>query len=126
MIGAGRAARVFAYGAPIDLRKGFEALSSLVTHALGHELLKGDVYLFVGRRRRGARVLYFDGTGLCILSKRLLKGRFAALWSEGERGPLELTQSELLLFLEGCELVGKRPLSPAKLTSKDLALSPRM
>lgn len=63
--------------------------------------------LFVGKCRRRAKVLWFDGTGLCLLAKRLEKGRFAAVWSTPE-----LTQSELMLFLEGSEAVGRVPLSP--------------
>jgi len=72
-----RAVRVFACAAPADMRKGFDGLGALVEQQLGGQLLKGDVFLFVGRCRRRAKVLYFDGTGLLLLTKRLFKGRFA-------------------------------------------------
>jgi transposase len=54
----------------------------------------------------------WDGTGLCIFQKRLERSRFAALWREDSE-VVTLTASELALFIEGCELVGHRKLSPA-------------
>jgi transposase len=64
-----RAVRVFAYAAPVDMRKGFDGLGALVEQQLGRQLLKGDVFLFVGRCRRRAKVLHFDGTGLVLLTR---------------------------------------------------------
>lgn len=113
MIGSTRQVSVFAFGAPADLRKGFDGLMSLVTLELRRDPLSGDLYLFVNRTRQRAKVLLWDGTGLCIYAKRLERGRFAALWRDGERASLRLTTSELALFLEGSTLVGKVPLSPA-------------
>lgn len=110
MIGPGSRTRVFAYAAPCDMRKSFNSLSGLVT-AMGHELAAGDVFLFVGRTKKRAKVVWYDGTGLCLLAKRLDQGRFAAVWDQAS-GELELTMSELALFLEGCQVVGRMPLSP--------------
>ncbi|HEX8438187.1 IS66 family insertion sequence element accessory protein TnpB [Archangium sp.] len=117
MIGSTRRLAVYAYGQPCDMRKSYDALSGLVTQALGRDFLSGDVFLFVGRDRKRAKALFWDGTGLCLYAKRLEKGRFAPLWQR-ERGaqPLVLTVSELALFLEGSELVGRAPLSPAPYT----------
>ena len=122
MIGLTRAVRVFAYGAPVDLRKGFNGLSALVEQEMKHRLVDGDVYLFVGRKPRRARVLYFDGTGLCLLSKRLERGRFARPWERADGGTVSLTLSELALFLEGSELVGRKVLVPPTFDEKDLAV----
>ena len=77
-----RAVRVFACAQPVDMRKGFDGLSALVEQHLGQQLLQGDVFLFVGKSRRRAKVLYFDGTGLVLLHKRLFQGRFARPWPE--------------------------------------------
>lgn len=122
MIGCTRAVRVFAYGAPVDLRKGFNGLAALVEQEMRHRLLDGDVYLFMGRNPRRAKVLYFDGTGLCLLAKRLERGRFARLWARGE-GAIALTLSELALFLEGSELVGRKTLVPPTFEQKELAVN---
>lgn len=99
---------------------------SPVGQEMGQEVLSGDLFLFVSRNRIRARVLVFDGSGLCLLSKRLERGQFASLWREGGRGPLRLSQGELPVFLEGSQLVGRRSLVPAEMTEKDLALGARV
>lgn len=113
MIGSTRRLTVHAYGAPCDMRKSFDTLSALVVQQMKLELLSGDVFLFVGRSRKRAKALFWDGTGLCVYSKRLEQGRFAAPWTRGDGAALKLTMSELALLLEGSELVGKQVLSPA-------------
>ena len=112
MIGSTRAVRVFAYSQPADMRKGFDGLYGLVKDHLKADPLSGDMYLFVASNRKRAKVLLWDGTGLCLYAKRLEKGRFAQLWGEAAQ---ELTMAELQLFLEGSGLVGKVRVSPAQL-----------
>jgi len=115
MIGSTRSVRVFAYSAPTDMRKGFDGLYGLVKDQLDEDPLSGDMFLFVSRDRKRAKVLLWDGTGLCLYAKRLERGRFARLWAgEGEE-KVPLTLSELQLFLEGSRLVGKVPISPQQL-----------
>ncbi len=111
MIGAGRRVPVYAHGAPVDMRKSFDTLAALVREHIKHDVLDGALYVFVGKDRRRAKVLYWDGTGLCVLAKRLEKGRFAAPW-EKKTLLVQWTTSELSLFLEGSELVGRVALSP--------------
>lgn len=109
MMWGGRRLRAYGYAIPADLRKGFDGLSGLVREELGRDPLSGDLFLFVSRNRIRAKVLYWDGTGLCVYAKRLERGKFASLWSEGGEA-VRLTTSELALFLEGSRLVGKMPL----------------
>lgn len=111
MIGSTRAVRVFALAEPVDMRKGFDGLHALVRARLDKDPLSGDLYLFASRDRRRAKVLLWDGTGLCMFAKRLERGRFASLWRQGG-GAVSLTQAELSLYLEGSQLVGRVPLSP--------------
>ena len=106
-----RRIRVFAYAGPVDMRKSFNTLAVLVRQ-MDQDLLVGDAFLFVSKRRNRAKVLWFDGTGLCLLAKRLEKGRFAAIWERALIGSGTLTVSELSLFMEGCELIGRQVLSP--------------
>lgn len=120
MIALGPSVRCYAFAAATDMRKGFEGLYGLATQQMGHDVLTGDLFLFVGRDRKRAKVLYFDGTGLCLVHKRLSKGLFAALWRDAEVPQLSLSRTELELFLEGSEAIGRIPLSPAPLTSSDL------
>jgi len=114
VIGSTRQVAVYAYGAPIDLRKGFDGLSALVMNDLGRDPLAGDFFVFVNRTRKRAKVLLWDGTGLCISATRREHGRSAGLGrAPAPAAPLRLTVSELQLFLEGSALVGRVPLSPA-------------
>jgi len=122
VIGSVRQIAVFAYGEPVDMRKSFNTLSALVV-ALGRDVLSGHCFLFVSRDRKRAKVLYFDGTGLCLLAKRLDKGRFAAVYERARNGAVQLTLPELALFIEGSAAVGRVELSPPLLTLADL--SPR-
>ena len=75
--------------------------------------LSGDLFLFTNRRRTRAKVLLWDGTGLCVYQKRLERGRFAPLWRRSDEETFEMTLSELALFLEGSTLAGAVRLSPA-------------
>jgi transposase len=121
VIGLPRGVTVYAFDEPCDMRKSFDTLTSLVTERMGHQVLTGDLFLFVGKDRRRAKVLYFDGTGMCVLAKRLEKGQFSAAWkrAKSKRG-LEMTLSELALFIEGSEVATRMPLSPALLSKADL------
>lgn len=112
MIGSTRQVSVYAYARPVDMRKSFDTLAAIVKAELGRDVLSGDVFVFVGKTRRRAKVLYWDGTGLCLFAKRMEKGHFAAPWQRRTESVLRWTMSELSLFLEGSELVGRVPLSP--------------
>ena len=104
---------MWAYPGPLDLRKGYDGLSAIVVGTLRKNVLSGDCFLFTNRTRTRAKVLMWDGTGLCIYQKRLEHGRFARLWRRGG-AVIELTMSELSLFLEGCQWIETRPLSPER------------
>jgi len=122
MIGSTRQLAVYAYSVPADLRKGFDGLYALVVGELKRNPLGGDLFVFVSRDRHRAKVLFWDGTGLCVYAKRLERGRFACLWQEEEgSGPLRLTMSELQLFLEGSTAVGRIALSPPVFVQQNLA-----
>jgi len=101
MLGRTTAVQVWARARPTDLRLGFRGLAGLVRSEFHREIESGDLFLFVNRRRTSAKVLLWDGTGLCIYAKRLSKGSFVALWPEGGADqPLRLDITELNLFLE--------------------------
>jgi transposase len=121
ILGTSRAVRVFAYPEAVDLRKGYDGLFGLVKTGLGYDPLSGDLFLFVNKRRQACKVLLWDGTGLCIFQKRLERSRFAML-SRTDDGVVELTSTELALFIEGCELIGRRTLSPRIVKPKILAI----
>lgn len=127
MIAWPRSTPVYVHRRPVDMRKSFDTLGAIVSASMSRDLLSGAVFLFVGRDRRRAKALFFDGTGVCVLAKRLDKGRFANVWSDDGAAPLVLSASELALFFEGSEHVGRIALSPAVIDpSRDLKISSRL
>jgi len=123
MIGTTGSVRVFAYASPCDMRKSYEGLHGIVRNELGRDIMDGDLYLFANRRRNRAKVLFFDGTGLCIFMKRMEQGLFAPLWHRTTEKTLTLSSSELQLFIEGSQIIGKIALGPKKMSKDSLAIS---
>lgn len=113
MIEIGARERVFAHPAPIDMRKGFNTLAGLVA-ASGHDIAAGDKYLFASRDLKRAKVIWLDHVCARLLVSRIDAGRFAPLWRDDGK-PIELTSSELRLFLDGSKLVGQMALTPPPL-----------
>ncbi len=108
----GRGSRVFMHRQAVDMRKQHGSLAALVRSALARDVMTGDVFVFVGKDRKRAKALVWDGTGLCLYAKVLSRGHFAAPWTRAGEGELTLTMSELALFFEGSEMVLRVPLSP--------------
>ena len=119
MLGTTRAVRAFAYPQPTDLRNGYNGLFGLVKTGLARDPLSGELFLFVNKRRDACKVLMWDGTGLCIFQKKLERGRFAKLWRDDDAA-VQLTATELALYIEGCDLIGRRALSPDAVVTKPL------
>jgi transposase len=90
---------------PIDLRWGFDRLCGVVSDRIGRRPRSGAVFAFFGRRRQAMKVLYFDGTGLCVFYKRLDKGTFKfPLSADGKSGTVVLTERELDELFAGLDL----------------------
>jgi transposase len=67
---------VFVGLAPIDLRWGFDRLAGTVQERISRDARTGALFIFFGKRRDAIKVLFFDGSGLCVFYKRLDKGTF--------------------------------------------------
>ena len=79
--------RVFVSIEPIDMRGSFDSLAGAVRR-LGLDPVDGHLYLFLNKRRRIAKALWFDGSGWCVLAKRLEAGSF-------QLPPLGTTESKV-------------------------------
>ena len=75
MIPAG--VEIFVGLVPINLRWSFDRLASLVEAELGRVARSGALFVFFGKRRTALKILFFDGTGMCIFYKRLDSALFA-------------------------------------------------
>lgn len=71
-----RGVEIFVGAEPIDLRWSFDRLSGIATDRVGRPSRSGALFVFFGKRREAIKVLFFDGTGLCLFYKRLDKGTF--------------------------------------------------
>ena len=79
MIGLPANTRVWIVAGHTDMRKGFDGLAAMVQTALSENPFSGHVFVFRGRRGDILKVLWFDGQGLLLLSKRLELGRFVSV-----------------------------------------------
>lgn len=84
-----------------DMRKGFTGLSALVQNALMSNVFGGQIFVFRGRRGDLLKLLWWDGTGLCLMAKRLERGRF--IWPQVKSGRVSLSAAQLAMLLEGID-----------------------
>ena len=96
--------RIWLYLEPTDMRKSYDGLSSLVRTKLGEDPAGGQLFVFINRRRTQVKILYFDGSGYCIWSKRLERGTFHADIYSAQEGKHLLTWGDLKLILDGMDL----------------------
>ena len=97
--------RIFVALEPCDMRKSFEGLYALATQSLEQDPREGALFVFTNRRRNRLKILYFDGTGVCVLAKRLEKGTFS--WPRSvdpEANRLSLAPEALQLLIDGVDL----------------------
>ena len=94
-------ARVLLATRPVDFRKGADSLAALVQTELRLQPFSGVVFVFRSKRMDRVKLLYWDGTGLCLLSKRLEDGRFQ--WPRLQDGVMRLSPGQLAALLEGLD-----------------------
>lgn len=98
----------YLYREPTDMRKSFNGLSGLVRSELGRDPLKGDVFIFINRRRDKIKLLVWDRSGFIIFYKSLEQGTFELpTFKPGDKSHT-LKWEELVLILEGVELKSVR------------------
>ena len=84
-----------------DLRRGFTGLAGMVQTALEQNPFSGQVFVFRGKRGDLIKILWWDGDGLCLLAKRLERGRF--ILPQAANGTVSLTPAQLAMLLEGID-----------------------
>ena len=101
MIGLTGPLRVMVATKPVDFRKGAEGLAALVREAMGADPFSGTVYVFRARRADRVKLIYWDGSGVCLFAKRLEDGRFR--WPNIEDGVIRLSAAQLSALVEGLD-----------------------
>lgn len=90
---------------PIDLRWGFDRLCGVVQERIGRRPRSGALFAFFNKRRHAMKVLYFDGSGICVLYKRLDAGTFKfPLSYDGESPTVVLSERELETMFSGIDI----------------------
>jgi transposase len=84
-----------------DMRKGFDGLALVVQETLKRDPHCGHLFVFRGRRGGLIKVLWHDGQGMCLFSKRLEKGRF--IWPSSVDGAVVIGAAQLGYLLEGID-----------------------
>lgn len=101
--------RVFLAVEPTDMRKGFEGLHALASERLQEDIRSGALFVFTNKRHTRLKMLYFDGTGLWLMTKRLEEGTFA--WpklKEIGAAKLALRPEALAMLTDGIDLRGAK------------------
>jgi len=102
MIGPPSGVRIYLACGTTDMRKGAIGLAMLVQQGLSENPFDGSIFAFRGRNAGLIKVLWHDGIGLCLLTKRLERGQF--IWpSTKANGAIPLSAAQLATLLEGCE-----------------------
>lgn len=91
------------------MRKSFNGLYALVSERLGEDPRQGSLFVFINQRHTRLKILYWDGSGLWLMSKRLEEGTFAWPKSADPKGvKLRLAPEALAMLTDGIDLRGAR------------------
>lgn len=101
MIGPSGAVRVMMATRPVDFRKGIDGLAAVVRETMGADPFSGTVYVFRSKRADRAKLVFWDGSGVVLVAKRLEEGRFC--WPKVQDGVVRLTAAQLSALLEGLD-----------------------
>lgn len=93
--------RIMVATQPVDFRRGMDGLAALVTQALSFDPFTGDIFVFRAKRLDRIKILVWDGSGLCLVTKRLEAGGFK--WPPVRDGAISLNATELRLLFMGMD-----------------------
>ena len=96
--------QLFLYGKDVDMRRSFDGLLAIVQNEFMQDILQGDVFLFLNRRRDRIKILWWDGDGMAIFMKRLEAGTYQRPTLAADQVSLLMDRTQLDLLLAGIEL----------------------
>jgi len=114
MIAFNRTMKIFISKEPTDMRASYDTLFNKAKSVLEKDPFSGHLFVFINRLRTSMKCLYYDGTGLVIISKRLESGTFSKL-NPFYKKEIILTQAEFSLFFEGANLEKRFIESPSEI-----------
>jgi transposase len=106
---------IFVALTPIDLRWGFDRLAGVAQEHVGRPARSGALFVFFGKRKSALKILFFDGTGMCLFYKRLDRSTFCVpVPRTPDATTLELSERELDDLLDAIAVEPEPPRSPSK------------
>ena len=93
--------RVLVASRPVDFRKGMDGLAALAKETLAQDPFSGTILVFRAKRSDRVKFLFWDGTGLLLVSKRLEQGAFK--WPPITDGVMRLSAAQLAALIEGLD-----------------------
>jgi transposase len=103
MLNFNRRTKIFVSKEPADMRASYDTLFSKARDVLQQDPFSGHLFVFINSRRTAIKCLYYDGTGLVLICKRLEKSTFSRI-NPLFSGEVVLTAAEFALFFEGADL----------------------
>lgn len=103
MIALNRRTKVYLSKDSTDMRASYDSLFQRVRDVVKEDPYSGHLFVFLNKRRTSCKCMYYDGTGLVLICKRLEHGLFARV-NPFHSGDIVLTQAEFNLFFEGADL----------------------
>jgi transposase len=122
MFAFNRRTKIFVSKEPTDMRASYDTLFSKAKSTLNQDPFSGHLFLFINSKRTSIKCLYYDGTGLVIISKRMEKGLFSRI-NPMFRGDVILTSAEFALFFEGADLEKRFVESPREIKKSAFPMS---
>lgn len=98
------AIRIYVAVQPVDMRKSFNGLWAAVCEQLLENPKSGALFAFINADRTRLKLIYWDGTGVWVLAKRLERGRFSWAGRDDTRTKIELAPEALSMLVNGVEL----------------------
>ena len=103
LLPTGASVRVHIAMGVTDLRKGLDGLAMLVQGALQADPFSGHLFAFRGRKANMIKILFWDGNGLCLFTKRLDQGGFIWPQADDRGGRVMLSAAQLSLLIDGID-----------------------
>ncbi len=94
-------AKIWLAAGVTDMRRGFNGLAAQTEQVLAEDPYCGHLFLFRGRRGDQIKMIWWDGQGACLFTKRLERGRF--VWPAAKDGKIALSRAQLAMLMEGID-----------------------
>lgn len=101
MLHLSRSQGYWLYGEDTDMRKGFDRLHGLVKDHMHQDIFRGDIFIFINKRRNQIKLLHWEGDGLSMYYKRLEKGTYELPRKTNPGGSISMSSEQLQYLLSG-------------------------